>query len=105
MATIESEAEEARRKKGYAEFLRVPAMSVGVYVLAVGGVDHQTPHAEDEVYYVVRGAARFRKGEEEQKITAGDVLFVAAREPHRFHSVTEELVVLVVFAPAESSRS
>jgi hypothetical protein len=46
-----------RSEKGklYLEFLRVPAMSTGVYVLPKGGADPQTPHREDEMYYVVRG--------------------------------------------------
>ena len=86
---------------GYVEFLRVPALSAGVYVLAAGAVDSQTPHLQDEVYYVVRGRARFRHGTEERSARPGDVLFVPAREPHHFHSIEEELVLLVVFAPAE----
>ncbi len=102
MSDIEAEAGKAKRSRdGYTEFLRVPAMSVGVYVLAAGGVDRQTPHTEDEVYYVVRGHARFRRGTEEIGVDPGGVLFVAAQEPHHFHSVSEELVLLVVFAPAE----
>jgi mannose-6-phosphate isomerase-like protein (cupin superfamily) len=90
---------------GYAELLRVPAMSVGVYVLPPGSVDRQTPHREDEVYYVVRGQARFLRGKEERAVSAGDVLFVAAQEPHHFLSIEEELVLLVVFAPAEQTTS
>jgi len=35
-------------------------------------------------------------------VNPGDLLFVAAREEHRFHSIEDELVALVVFAPAES---
>jgi len=88
--------------RGYAEFLRVPAMSAGVYVLAAGVTDRQTPHAEDEVYFVVRGRGRFRHGTEDRSVEAGDFLFIAAKEPHRFHSIEEELVLIVVFAPAES---
>ena len=45
--------------KAYLEFLRSPALSVGLYVLPAGGVDSQEPHTEDEVYYVLRGTARF----------------------------------------------
>jgi quercetin dioxygenase-like cupin family protein len=88
--------------KLYREFLRVPAMSVGLYVLAAGATDLQQPHHEDEMYYVVRGKARFIAGAEEQEISAGSVLFVAAEVEHRFYDITEELAVLVFFAPAES---
>jgi mannose-6-phosphate isomerase-like protein (cupin superfamily) len=102
MPSIDTLSEDARRSaNGYVEFLRVPAMSAGVYVLAAGAVDPQTPHLEDEVYYVARGRAKFRHGTEERSVRPGDVLFVPAREPHHFLSIEEELVLLVVFAPAE----
>jgi len=35
----------------------------------------------------------------------GSVVFVAAGEEHRFTGVTEDLAAVVVFAPAEGSRS
>lgn len=89
----------------YLEFLRVPAMSAGVYVLPAGAEDTQTPHREDEIYYVVHGRAVFRRGEEELPVRPGEVLFVPARQPHRFHSIVEDLVLLVVFAPAEQPTS
>jgi len=88
--------------KLYGEFLRRPAMSAGLYVLAAGATDRQRPHHEDELYYVVRGRARFRAGGEEGEVSAGSVLFVAAEVEHRFYDITEELAVLVFFAPAES---
>ena len=88
--------------KPYREFLRVPAMSAGLYVLPVGGTDTQRPHHEDEMYYVVRGRARFVAGDEDREVSVGSVMFVAAEVAHHFHDIREELVVLVFFAPAES---
>jgi quercetin dioxygenase-like cupin family protein len=88
--------------KSYREFLRVPAMSAGLYVLPAGATDPQRPHHEDEMYYVVRGKARFAAGDENREISAGSVLFVAAEVEHRFYDIAEELAVLVFFAPAES---
>jgi quercetin dioxygenase-like cupin family protein len=87
--------------KSYLEFLRVPALSAGVYVLAAGASDPQRPHNEDELYYVIRGRARINVGGEHQEITAGSVIFVPARVEHRFCDIKEELAVLVFFAPAE----
>jgi mannose-6-phosphate isomerase-like protein (cupin superfamily) len=89
----------------YVEFLRIPAMSCGVYVLRAGEEDMQRPHNQDEIYYVFSGAARMKltaanQRSEDREIAAGDVIFVAARDEHRFHSITQELVLLVVFAPA-----
>jgi mannose-6-phosphate isomerase-like protein (cupin superfamily) len=95
-------AEREQRGKRYLEFLRVPAMSAGVYVLAAGATDPQKPHHEDEMYYVVRGRARMRSGDEDQAVEQGSVIFVAAHVEHRFYDIAEELVVLVFFAPAET---
>ena len=97
--------ERAQRGKLYFEFLRIPAMSAGVYVLAAGASDPQKPHREDELYYVVRGQARMQIGSgdaiEHAEVRAGSVIFVEAGREHRFYDVTEELEVLVFFAPAE----
>ena len=99
-----SELEKQREaaKKLYLEFLRTPSMSAGVYTLAVGSTDPQKPHGEDELYYVVRGRARLQVGSEDRAIAEGSVIFVGAKVEHRFHDITEELTVLVFFAPAES---
>ena len=76
-------------------------MSVGVYVLPTGGTDPQKPHHEDEMYYVLRGRARMKIGEEDADVSAGSVIFVEAEVEHRFYDIREELEVLVFFAPAE----
>jgi mannose-6-phosphate isomerase-like protein (cupin superfamily) len=96
------EKQQAQTGKSYLEFLRVPAMSAGVYTLPVGSTDPQKPHKEDEMYYVVCGRARMRVGSEDQAISQGSVIFVAAEVEHRFYNIAEELVVLVFFAPAET---
>ncbi|MGB8062445.1 MAG: cupin domain-containing protein [Candidatus Sulfotelmatobacter sp.] len=101
-SVTEIDGERAAGGKLYREFLRVPAMSAGLYLLAAGAIDSQRPHHEDEMYYVVRGLARFRAGDLDQEVSAGSVLFVAAEMEHRFYDITEELAVLVFFAPAES---
>jgi mannose-6-phosphate isomerase-like protein (cupin superfamily) len=77
-------------------------MSAGLYVLPAGSTDPQQPHHEDEMYYVVRGRARFKVGMEDREVSAGSVIFVAAEVEHCFYDVTEEVAVLVCFAPAES---
>lgn len=92
----------AQSGKLYREFLRVPAMSAGLYVLPAASADPQHPHHEDEMYYVVRGRARFEAGKDDQEVSSGSVIYVAAEVGHRFYDITEELVVLVFFAPAES---
>jgi mannose-6-phosphate isomerase-like protein (cupin superfamily) len=98
----EIDAQRARSGKLYREFLRVPSMSAGLYVLGGGASDPQRPHHEDELYYIVRGRARFRAGEEDSAVSAGSLLFVAAEVEHRFYDISEALEVLVFFAPAET---
>jgi mannose-6-phosphate isomerase-like protein (cupin superfamily) len=88
----------------YAEFLRKTDFSAGLYRLRAGGIDGQQPHTEDEVYFVVSGRARFSSADHDTTVGPGDILFVPAKEPHRFHQITEELELLVFFAPAEGSR-
>ena len=97
--------ERKRQERPYLEFLRVPSLSAGLYVLPAGGVDPQQPHTEDEVYYVVSGRGAIRVGAEERPVEAGSIIFVSAAVDHRFHSITEELVLLVFFAPAEYTRA
>ena len=87
--------------RAYHEFIRTHDLSVGVYVLPAGGVDSQTPHTEDEVYYVVSGRGQVHVGGEERAVRAGSVIFVGADVEHRFHDVEEDLVLLVAFGPAE----
>ncbi len=87
----------------YAEFLRQPSLSMGVYFLAAGALDPQQPHTEDEVYYIVNGQGSIRVGDENQLVQAGSVVFVAANVPHRFFNITEDMTILVFFAPAENS--
>jgi len=93
--------------KAYLEFLRQASLSMGVYRLPAGGVDPQSPHTEDEVYYVVDGKAQIRVGadelDEDRWVGAGSIVFVAANAPHRFHTIEEDLTMLVFFAPAEYS--
>lgn len=88
----------------WTELLRSEDLSAGLYVLAAGATDLQEPHTEDEVYVVLAGRSRFTAGEETVDAGPGDVIFVPARVPHRFHDITEELRIVVVFGPAEDSR-
>jgi mannose-6-phosphate isomerase-like protein (cupin superfamily) len=89
---------------GYAaEVLRSDLLSVGLYLLPAGGNDDQEPHNEDEVYYTVRGMAKLRVGSEDHAVGPGSVLFVPALATHFFHDISEELVLIVFWAPPEGS--
>ena len=91
-------AEQRASAEPWLEFLRVPALRAGLYVLEPGAWDHQSPHEEDEVYFVVSGRARFEAGDAHVPVTTGSVIYVAAHQEHRFTRIEEELRVLVFFA-------
>ena len=90
--------------KPYLEFVSVPDLSLGLYVLGAGEPDLQRPHTEDEAYYVISGAGRITVGDEVRDVRAGSIVFVGAGVPHRFHDISEDLTLLVAFGPAEGSR-
>lgn len=93
-----------KSKAAYQEFIRSAGLSVGLYHLPAGAHDPQQPHTEDEVYYVISGRGQIRVDDEDMPVQASSTVFVGANVKHHFHSITEDLVVLVVFGPAEYSR-
>jgi mannose-6-phosphate isomerase-like protein (cupin superfamily) len=86
------------------EHLRTEDLSIGTYAIPAGGDDPQEPHTEDEVYVVSAGRAVLAGPEAEIAVEPGSVVFVAAGEEHRFERVEEDLVLIVIFGPAEGSR-
>jgi mannose-6-phosphate isomerase-like protein (cupin superfamily) len=97
-------ADQAAAGRLYHEFLRVPDLSAGLYILEAGATDPQSPHTEDELYYVVAGRAQVTVGGEIRPVVPGSLVFVAATVPHTFHDIEERLELLVVFGPAEGDR-
>ena len=93
-------AQREQSGKPYLEFLRTPTLSMGLYVLKMGVTDLQAPHTRDETYHILRGRAMCRIGDEERPIQAGTILFIRAGVEHRFHSITEDLDILVFFEEA-----
>ena len=86
------------------EFLRVSSLSMGVYRLKAGAADEQKPHTEDEVYLVIHGKASIRVGGEVKAVVPGSLILVERTVEHRFFDITEDLTVLVLFAPPEGSQ-
>lgn len=84
----------------YREFLRTPHLSCGVYQLPRGARDMQTPHDEDEVYYVIAGRGTLKVGDTTHEVRAGSVLYVRATEAHTFFEIEEDMTLLVFFADA-----
>jgi mannose-6-phosphate isomerase-like protein (cupin superfamily) len=96
---------QADRSRSYAEFLRRPGISMGIYHLPVGGKDPQHPHSADEVYVVLAGRAVLEVEGERLEMQRGRVVSVDVGADHRFVDVSEDLSVLVVFAPPDSPEA
>ena len=88
----------------YHEFFKAKRLSVGLYVLKAGETDLQSPHTEDEIYYIVSGAGTIEIDGEHREVSAGSVIYVEEHVPHRFHTITEDLSIIVVFAPPRHSQ-
>ena len=59
--------------------------------------NQQAPHAQDEIYVIVRGHGVLFHDGKRDPFAAGDLLFVAAGTEHRFEEFTDDLAVWVVF--------
>jgi mannose-6-phosphate isomerase-like protein (cupin superfamily) len=99
----ELENQAAEHNRPYFEFLRVPAMSLGLYRLGAGKPDLQSPHKQDEVYYVLSGKAKLDVNGQLETAIPGSVLYVEAGAAHKFVDIEENLELLVFFAPAEEN--
>ena len=85
------------RDSPYLEFLRVPALSCGIYRLDAGAQDSQTTHDEDEVYFVLKGRAQLVLHGEKRPMARGSILYIPADTEHEFVEIEEELSILVFF--------
>ena len=88
----------------FLEFFRSESMSLELYRLQAGAEDPQEPHTEDEVYYILRGTARIRIGDEVHPIGAGDLVYVEREVDHAFEQIEEDILALVFFAPPYRSN-
>lgn len=89
----------------YTEFDRRPGLSFGMYWLAAGITDLQSPHSEDEIYLVVGGRAKIELAGERHPVEPGSVISVPRNVEHKFVEITEDLAVAVVFGPPEGELS
>ena len=97
-----AELEGTRQGQHYREFLNVPSMTAGLFVLGRDADDGQSAHDRDELYHVISGKATLRIAGADHPVGPGSVVFVRQGVEHRFHSIADELHVLVLFAGRKS---
>ena len=61
------------------------------------GIDHQSPHAQDEIYIVMAGSATLDIDGVEYACAIGDALFVPARVAHRFTNISDDFATWAIF--------
>ena len=81
---------------GYEIIYESPGLEVGVYVLVAPEPDHQSDHADDELYVVLEGRGTLTVEGEAVALSEGQAAFVPAGADHRFTGY-EGLSVLVIF--------
>jgi oxalate decarboxylase/phosphoglucose isomerase-like protein (cupin superfamily) len=79
----------------FAYGLKHGTMKLGLYAQA--DEDRQQPHAQDELYVVISGAADFVKAGERVGCASHDVLFVEAGMVHRFENMSPDFSAWVIF--------
>ncbi len=71
--------------------------TMSVEVFALNELDHQTPHDQDELYFVQRGSGTLTIDGVAHQCNVGDALFVRAGQDHRFTNCTTDFATWVVF--------
>lgn len=84
-------------------FLEEPSTSLLLYALPAGGTDAQSPHGDDEIYYVLAGEATLQVEEETIPVAPGSLVYVRALAPHTFTEIESDLQVLVFFAKGDTA--
>jgi mannose-6-phosphate isomerase-like protein (cupin superfamily) len=82
---------------GYEIVHASPGLEVGVYVLVAPEPDHQQPHEDDELYFVLEGRGVLDIEGQPVPLQEGQAVFVPAGAQHQF-TAYEQMSVLVIFA-------
>jgi mannose-6-phosphate isomerase-like protein (cupin superfamily) len=90
---------------GYAATEAYKHGTMRLLVFAPRGSDRQKPHTQDEIYIVAQGRARFVVDGKEMPAEPGDALFVPANAEHRFHDMSDDFAVWVVFYGREGGEA
>jgi mannose-6-phosphate isomerase-like protein (cupin superfamily) len=59
--------------------------------------NQQTPHAQDEIYVIIRGRGILVHDGKRSPFGEGDLMFIAAGTEHHFEDFSDDLAVWVVF--------
>ena len=86
----------------YHTFINRDNLASGVLRLEPDEKDTQTPHENDEIYYVVRGDGFLSISGKDYTVSEAKAYFVGKNIEHKFHGNKKELVVLYFFGGPDS---
>jgi quercetin dioxygenase-like cupin family protein len=92
------EAIQEKTAQPFCEFMRAPTLRAGLFVLPAGSEGDHIPHDEDMVCHVVSGGGVFQADGRDQPIGPGSIIYAKAGVDRLFHSIVEDLKLLVFFA-------
>src|SRR3954465_9743389 len=88
--------------KRFAELFTHGTLAIEFY--APRGNDPQKPHTRDEGYIIAHGSGEFVYQGERVRFVAGDFLFAAAGQPHRFENFSDDFSTWVIFYGPEGGE-
>lgn len=100
MASI-ADARAVLIEKGRASAFIMAASGLELRWYAPCGEDLQTPHDQDELYFIASGSSWFVRQTSRVRCHEGDVIFVPAGEYHRFEEFDDGFGVWVIFFGAK----
>jgi mannose-6-phosphate isomerase-like protein (cupin superfamily) len=86
----------------YHTFINRDSLAAGILRLGPDEEDTQSPHANDELYYVIRGDGFLNIAGKDYPISEAKAYFVGKNIEHKFHGNKKELVVLYFFSGPDS---
>ncbi len=86
----------------FTRVMRYGSMSIEYYAPKIK--DLQTPHTQDELYFIVSGKSLFIRDGKQVTCMSGDVLFVPAGVPHKFENFSNDFATWVVFYGPEGGE-
>ena len=91
-------AQREESERAYLPFLNVDSLRCGIFVLKAGAFDGQSPHDDEEVYYIIKGKGVLRVDGDDHLVKPGSIIYVRDGVNHQFHAIEEDLSILVFFA-------
>ncbi|HJU13117.1 MAG TPA: cupin domain-containing protein [Candidatus Nitrosotalea sp.] len=92
----------AKGRSYFYTFLNRENIAAGILRLGPGEEDTQTPHHNDEVYYVVKGTGFLNVEGKDIVVYPGISCFITKNQKHYFHGNKDELVVVYFFSGPDS---